>query len=35
MLRAYYKNLGLDYDRANDLTIYSDDIAESEIIQRA
>lgn len=35
MVRAYYKNLWLDYDRANDLTIYSDDIAESEIVQRA
>ncbi len=35
MLRAYYKNLGLDYDRANDLAIYSDEIAESEIIQRS
>lgn len=35
MLKSYYKNLGLDYERANDLTIYADDIAESEIIQRA
>lgn len=33
MLKEYYKNLGLDYDRANDLEIYTDKIAEIKAVQ--